>query len=422
MKTIPLPYGRTYLTLSIEEKRLRAVISSGLDQYRAPLTQDELVEEALRRPVGAPPLCELARGKRKVTLIASDHTRPVPSRLIVPKMLREIRRGNPDAAITILIATGCHRGTTRAELEYKFGPALLERETIVVHDCQDEDSLVSIGTLPSGGDCRIHRLAAEADLLVAEGFIEPHFFAGFSGGRKSVLPGVAARETVLANHCAEFIDHPRARTGVLEGNPIHEDMLFAAQKAGLAFIVNVVINSRKEVIAAVAGRADEAHRKGVSFLSGLCRAAPQYSDIVVTTNSGYPLDQNIYQAVKGMTAAEATCNEDGVIVMVAQCEDGHGGDAFYRLFADNPSASTILRTIRGRGRGETLPDQWQAQIFARILERFTVVLVSDAPREMAEALHMRWAPDLDAAMRLATDLKGPCPVTVIPEGVAVVIG
>ncbi len=142
--------------------------------------------------------------------------------------------------------------------------------------------------------------------MCAEGFIEPHFFAGFSGGRKSVLPGIAARETVLYNHCSAFIDSPYSRTGIIENNPIHRDMLFGAEKAGLAFIVNVVLNQNKEIVHAVAGGCDQAHRRGREFLNQWCRTGAVPADIVISTNGGYPLDQNIYQAVKGMTAAEAT--------------------------------------------------------------------------------------------------------------------
>ena len=179
----------------------------------------------------------------------------------MPAMLDEIRKGNPDADITILIPTGCHRGTTKDELINKFGAEIVKNEKIYIHDCDDRDMLVNIGTLPSGGECEINKIAYEADLLLAEGFIEPHFFAGFSGGRKSVLPGIAGRTTVLANHCSEFIAHPKVRTGILDGNPIHKDMLWAANKAKLKYIVNVVLNGDKDIIYAVAGDTEKAHKK-----------------------------------------------------------------------------------------------------------------------------------------------------------------
>ena len=266
-----VPFGRTRLSAEIPDERINAVLCSHLESYTPALGESELVEAALRSPIGSDTLENLAAGKKNIVLIASDHTRPVPSKVLVPPMLAAIRRGNPDASITILIATGCHRGTTKAELIEKFGPEIVEREQIVIHDCADEAAMTTIGTLPSGGILRIHRLAAEADLLISEGFIEPHFFAGFSGGRKSVLPGIAARETVYWNHNADFIGDPHARTGILEGNPIHRDMIYAARTARLAFICNVVINAKHRVVGAFAGDCEQAHLAGTEFLKGLCQ-------------------------------------------------------------------------------------------------------------------------------------------------------
>ncbi len=419
---IRLPYGTTYLPLEVPDARLRGVLTSRLHDYRPGLGPEALVEQALQNPIGTLPLADLTRGKKHIVLIASDHTRPVPSRVIVPPMLRELRRGNPAAEITILVATGCHRGTTQEELIAKFGPEIAEREHIVVHDCDSAD-LVNVGRLPSGGTCILNRLVTDADLVVAEGFIEPHFFAGYSGGRKSILPGVAGRETVLANHCAEFIASPFARTGILENNPIHRDMLWAARRAGLAFIVNVVINGRKEPIFAAAGDMEAAHAAGCRFLSGLCRVQAAPADIAVTTNGGYPLDQNIYQAVKGMTAAEATVRPGGVIVMLARSEDGHGGMDFYHQLADEPDIEKTLALFLSRDRGETVPDQWQTQIFIRVLQKARVVYVSDAPDELVRALHMIPAHSAEEALRTAEALLGDpaASVTVIPDGVSVIV-
>lgn len=304
MNSIKLPYGKEYVTLEVSEERLQAVLVSELHHYKPEMTQIELVRSAIENPIGSERLCEMAKDKNKIVIIASDHTRPVPSKIIMPLILKEIRKGNPEADITILIATGCHRETSKNELVEKFGADIVNNEKIYIHDCDDESMLVKLGILPSGGELIINKMAYEADLLVAEGFIEPHFFAGYSGGRKSLLPGVASRQTVLANHCSEFIADPKSRTGILEGNPIHKDMMWAAEKAKLSYIVNVVINAEKEVIYAVAGDMNKAHEKGCEFLSGLCKVNAVPADIAITTNGGYPLDQNIYQAVKGMTAAE----------------------------------------------------------------------------------------------------------------------
>ena len=419
---IRLPYGRGVLEGTLPDSRVKAVLKSGIDAYRPAAGPRELVEESLRSPIGSSPLHELSRGKRRVVLLASDHTRPVPSKIIVPQMLEEIRRGNPEAEITILIATGCHRGPTREELEEKFGPQIVSKEHIFIHDSADEAVMVDMGTLPGGGKLLLNRLAVQADLLVSEGFIEPHFFAGFSGGRKSVLPGVAGRETVYANHCARFIDDPNARCGILEGNPIHQDMLFAAQKANLAFIVNVVIDSAHRVIASFAGDCDQAHREGTKFLEGLCRVPAVPADIVITTNNGYPLDQNIYQTVKGLCTAEAAAKPGGVIIMAAACEDGAGGEAFFQTFAQDRDADHILKQIRAVPAEKTQADQWQSQIFARILSHFQVIFISQAPDEMVRAFHMTPAHSLEQALKQAEELLGYAgSITVIPEGISTII-
>ncbi|MCR5347198.1 MAG: nickel-dependent lactate racemase [Fretibacterium sp.] len=419
---LSFPYGRDFVNFEIDDERVQGVLVSNLHHYVAKKDPLSLVEDALENPIESPRLSELAKGKEKVVLIASDHTRPVPSKVIVPPMLREIRRGNPDADITLLISTGCHRGTTKEELINKFGEEIVAHEKIVVHDC-DKSPLVHIGTLPSGGDLIINQLVVDADLVCAEGFIEPHFFAGFSGARKSILPGIASRTTVMANHCSEFIADPHSRTGLLSGNPIHKDMVWAARKAKLAFICNVVINAEKEAIFAVAGDMEKAHEAGCEFLSSLCRVKAKPADIVITTNGGYPLDQNIYQAVKGMTAAEATVKPGGVIIMMAKSNDGHGGEHFYHQMADEPDIEKTLALFLSRGRNETVPDQWQTQIFIRVLQRASVVYISDAPDEMVKGLHMTPAHSIEEAMRIAEGIVGGknSTVTAIPDGVSVMV-
>ena len=417
---IAFPYGKTHLTYDFDEVK---VLTSSIEEYNPGKSESQLVAEAMADPVGGIKLQELVKDKQNIVIIASDHTRPVPSEVIVPPMLAAIREGNPDADITILISTGCHRETTQEELIAKFGEEIVEKEKIVIHDCDDTENLVNIGTLPSGGQCIVNRIAVEADLLLAEGFIEPHFFAGFSGGRKSVLPGVAGRETVLANHCSEFIAHPCSRTGILEGNPIHADMLWAAKKVNLRYIVNVVLNGEKQVIYAVAGDLEKAHKKGTDFLSGLCGVQTEPADIVISTNGGYPLDQNVYQAVKGMTAAEAAVKEGGVIIMLAASNDGIGGDHFYHQLADERDLSKTMAAFLNRSRKETVPDQWQTQIFIRVLQKARVIYVSEIDPQTVEDMHMIPAADLQDAMERAKRMVGKenPTITAIPDGVAVMV-
>lgn len=422
MMKVEFPYGKTKLAYDFGEE-LVGVLTSRIGEYTPKASPEELVKKALENPCGSARLRELARGKENIVIIASDHTRPVPSKVIIPAMLDEIRSTNPDAKITLLIATGCHRETTKEELIDKFGEEIVRNENIYVHDCDEREKLVNIGTLPSGAQCEINSIALNADLLIAEGFIEPHFFAGYSGGRKSVLPGIAGRSTVLGNHCSEFIATECARTGILEGNPIHKDMLWAAEKAGLAFIVNVVLNEEKEVIYAVAGESSAAHEEGVRFLSSLCGAKAREADVVITTNGGYPLDQNMYQAVKGMTAAEATVKKGGVIIMLARSGDGIGGDHFYRQLADERDIEKTMAVFMGRSRKETVPDQWQTQILLRILMHANVIYVSEMQDKTVEEMHMTPAHSIEEAVEKAKSILGKEDITIaaIPDGVSVIV-
>lgn len=426
MHTFSLPFGKEKIKFELPEEQVAGVLVSHAHEYKAPKSEAELVADALANPIGSPKLSELAKGKKNCVIISSDHTRPVPSHIIMPQLLAELRKGNPDIDITILIATGMHRATTKEELIAKYGKEIAEHEKFVIHVSRNDEDMVSVGTLPSGGDCRINKVAANADLLISEGFIEPHFFAGMSGGRKSVLPGIASKVTVLANHCSEFINSPNARTGILQGNPIHEDMLYAAKAAKLAFICNVVIDADKKVIAAFAGDREKAHYAGVDFEMKLAGVKPVPADIVITTNGGYPLDQNIYQSVKGMTAAEATCKEGGVIIDVSSCSDGHGGEDFYNNLKNAESIQKAMDEILARGRNETVFDQWEAQILMRMLLKFTIIMVTEAPQQMVEDMHMKYAASIDDALAMAKDVlakKGITDprITVIPDGVSVIV-
>lgn len=426
MPRILFPYGKNTLSYNIPDERYAGCLTSHMQHYFPEKSPEDIIKESLEHPIGTPRLCELARGKQNIVIIASDHTRPVPSKIIAPLLLSEIRKGNPNASITFLIATGCHRNTTQNELIEKFGEDIVKQERIVIHDCDDTSMLVTLGTLPSGGTLTINRLAAEADLLVAEGFIEPHFFAGFSGGRKSVLPGIAARKTVIYNHNAAFIQHPNARTGILEHNPIHEDMLFAARTAKLAFICNVVINSEKEPVFAVSGDVELAHKAGREFLCKQCMVSAIPSDIVITTNGGYPLDQNIYQAVKGMTAAEATVKKDGVTIMLAKSNDGHGGVSFYETFKNQKNLRKMMGNFLATPPEQTIIDQWQSQIFARLLMHSSVIYISDAPDEIVTNLHMHPAHSIEEAVKIADEIllkKGihNGKILAIPDGVSVIV-
>jgi len=228
---------------------------------------------------------------------------------------------------------------------------------------------------------------------------------------------------VMYNHNSAFIAHPKARTGVVEGNPIHRDMLFAARAAKLAFVVNTVIDANHDPIFSVAGDCEEAHRAGREFLASKCQVDAVPADIAVSTNGGYPLDQNIYQSVKGMTAAEATVKPGGVIVMFSKAADGHGGASFHRTFRDEPDLNRMMDTFLARKPDETIIDQWEAQILARILLKARVVFVSDCDDQIVRDMHMIPARSAEEAMSKAKELVGRADytVTVVPDGVSVIV-
>jgi len=422
-ETIRIPYAKGYMELTLDENRINGVLTSKAHEFVSNQTEEQIVLDALEHPIESKRLSELAKNSRRVLLITSDHTRPLPSKVTLPILLNELRSQNTDVEIKILIATGFHRPTTKEEMIYKFGSGIVNNEQIFNHNCNDADNLVYKGILPSGGELWLNSLIDWADLIVSEGFIEPHFFAGFSGGRKSILPGIASKSTVFSNHCSEFIASNYSRTGNLESNPIHADMLFAANAARLAFILNVVIDSNKKVIKAFAGHPEEAHKLGCEFVLQLSTVEAVNADIVITSNGGYPLDQNIYQSVKGMTAAEACVNDGGVIIIAAACSDGNGGEEFFRWFAHSSSPVEVADKIACISQDQTIADQWQAQILARVLMKCAVIVVTDmCDSSLITDMHMLHAETLEKAMEIADGLVGSdTGITVIPDGVAVIV-
>lgn len=420
MKTFDIPYYTSSLPLHVEDKNLKAVLNSRTDTYDAGKSEADLVRDALEHPIGTPRLRELARGKQKVVLVTSDHTRAVPSKLTLPILLEEIRAGNPDADITILIATGLHRPTTEEEQRRMFGDAIVDQEKIVVNKAFEDEDFERVCELPSGAELWVNKLALHCDLLVTEGFIEPHFFAGFSGGRKSILPGICNAVTVNENHSYKAIASPYAATGVLEHNPIHEDMVFAARAVNVQFIMNVALNAEKKVIAAFAGDLEQAHLQGVEFVRGLAQCPGVTGDIVVTSNGGYPLDQNLYQSPKAVATAEACCRDGGVIIMCASCCDGMGGTHFEKLIVRGTvdEIDAYLSKIPPK---ETIPEMWCAQIFSRILKKHKIILVTTyLDHEMVRKANMIPASSPDEALEMAYGMMGrDAEVVVIPDGVAV---
>lgn len=415
---ISIPYGSGALGCDLEDALVTAVLAPA--EFEAPEQSAEaLVQNALAHPIGSPRLCDLAAGKRHITLITSDHTRAVPSRTTLPLLLSEIRAGNSDAEITILVATGLHRATTREEQRAMFGEAIVSRERIVVSDAMDASAFVDLGSLPSGAPCEIHHIAANCDLLISEGFIEPHFFAGYSGGRKSVLPGVCSERTINWNHAYANIAHSRATAGVLEGNPVHADMCAAAHKAKLAFILNVTLDDQKRVTAAFAGDPEQAHAEGVRFAETRARCPLATGEIVLTGNGGFPLDQNLYQTAKAAFTAALCAAKDGAIILCAACEDGVGGANFERVMTFG-KPEEILAMLAALPPERTIPEQWNAQIYVQVLRDHPLILVSEGvDPSLVRRMNMLPARTLEEALALARRLRGErARIVAIPDGVA----
>jgi nickel-dependent lactate racemase len=415
MDTVRLAYGETGLDLRVDPA-VTTVVTPRHHQATEP--PRDLLRRALRAPVAGPPLRERVRRGQTVAISACDITRPQPRELMIPAILEELDGLVDLADVVVLVATGTHRANSEAELRAMFGDEVVDSVRIVNHDSRDRSSLTWLGEFGAGVPVWLNSEWVDADVRITTGFVEPHFFAGFSGGPKLVAPGLAALETVLVLHDARRIGHPRAAWGIIEGNPVHDDVRAIADATGVTFGFDVVLNQDKEVVAAFGGDLLAMHASAVSTARAVAmRPVPQLFDVVVTTNSGYPLDQNLYQSVKGMSAAYQVVKPGGVIVCAAECRDGFPDHGSYReVLASADSPAALLAEISARA--VTVPDQWQVQIQARIQNDCQVVVhtshLSDA--ELATA-HLRQTADVSATVAEALAAAGPeARLCVLPEG------
>jgi nickel-dependent lactate racemase len=407
---VELAYGRHGTTVEVPDD---AEVIAPLDE---PGLADEAasIAAALRHPLLGGTLGDLTDGSERVAVVFPDLTRPMPNRTVLPPLLAELARcGVPDDRITLLCATGTHRQASAAEMEELVGPEIVARYAIVDHD-GTSDAHVAVGEV-DGVPVLLQREYVEADLRIVTGFVEPHFFAGFSGGPKAVCPGLAATTTILEAHHPRRIADARATFVTREGNPVHDFVRAAVALAPPHLSVDVAINRARQVTAVFAGPLPAAHDAACAHVqSAAVRVVEAPFDLVVSTNGGYPLDRNLYQAVKGMAAAERIVRPGGTIVMAAACEDGVPADgAFARLLAD---ARTPADLAGASGAPEL--DRWQAQVLGRVLERATVVLFAEGLDGTASASALfSPAPDLDAAVAAALGRLGPgARVAVMPEG------
>lgn len=412
---VNLAYGRHGLEVDLPKRAevIRPRFVPGLEDEAGALRR------ALRAPIESPPLRDLVSPGDTVVVVHTDITRATPNDRILPVLLNELESaGVARENITLLNGLGTHRPQTEAELRALLGEGVYASYSCRQHDCSDDENLVPLGETGHGHPVRVNRTYLEADARILTGFIEPHFFAGFSGGPKAILPSLAGRESVFTNHGLRMIAHPNARWGVTEGNPIWEEMREVALRAEPTFLLNVALNARQEITGVFAGDMMAAHALGAAFVkeNAMVQVESPY-DVVVTTNSGYPLDQNLYQSVKGMKAADQIVREGGSIVMAAACEDGLPEHGLYaELLARAGSPAEVLEMISRPG--FSAQDQWQVQIQAQIQARADVYVYSDGlSDEQIERALLIPSRDLAETVReLLASYGSDARLCVLPEG------
>lgn len=416
---VRLAYGREGLAVDLPEEA--QVIEP---RYNAAIAEPlRALRQALAQPIGTPPLQELLRPTQRITVVHCDGTRPMPNAQVLAALGEVFASARvPDSHVTLLNALGTHRENTPEEMARIVGRDALGRYRSVQSRSTDRSAMRQVGRMRDGTPVELHQAYAEADIRILLGFIEPHFFAGFSGGPKPVVPGVASQETVQHVHRAELVANPRSTWGIREGNPLWEALYEAATLEPPTFIVNVTLNDEKQITSVFAGSLNAAHRRGCEYVRerAMCPVARAF-DIVVTTNSGFPLDQNLYQTVKGMSAAARIVKPGGAIVVAARCADGipdHG--EFRSLVLEGGSVEGVLQLVQSPGFSRA--DQWQAQVLAQVRQRARVYLYSEGIRpEDARAMLLEPIDDVaETVGKLAAAVQGagggPATICVMPEG------
>jgi lactate racemase len=416
---ITLAYGRSGLTIDAPDN------IDVLDARPTPGLPDEKgsILSALRNPINSAPLREKIRPGDKVVIVHTDITRATPNERILPILLEEIESGGiARNDIVLLNGLGTHRPQTQDELQSMLGTEIVENYHCIQHDCHDPQELVSLGKTSFGNPVRINRTYLEADVRILTGFIEPHFFAGFSGGPKAVLPSLAGAESVFSNHGLAMIAHPKATWGITDGNPIWEEMLEVALRTQPSFLLNVTLNSKREITGVYAGDMLAAHSRGIEAVrDNAMVAVTEPYDIAITTNSGYPLDQNLYQSIKGLSAANQVVRSGGAIILATACEDGlpqHG--RYAELLATGDSPQGVVDMISQPG--FKAQDQWQVQIQAQIQKHIDVYVYSDGltAQQIQEALFIPCENIPDTVKHLLERYGKAVRMCAIPEGPQVI--
>ena len=409
---VNLAYGSGHLPIEVPDDRTTVIEPAHIDGLA---DEKAAVLDALQNPIGSQALLERISADTKICIAFTDITRATPNDRIIPWLLEHL--GGRGDNITLLNQLGTHRPNTREELETLLTPEVVANYRVLNHEPENPDALVQVGTTADGTPALLNRHIVEADLRIVTGFIEPHFFAGFSGGVKGIMPGCAGLETVMSNHGAKNIGDPRATFGITDGNPLWEELRDIALKTGPSFVLNVTLNEQRDITNVFAGDILEAHRAGCAFVKrSAMQPVEQPFDIVVTTNSGYPLDLNLYQGVKGMSAGARVLKEGGTLILAAECREGvPGGSPLDELLRSAGSTEEILAKLSMPG--FVRPEQWQAQIQALVQRKAEVLVHSLLDEKTVAACHLKSCPDISAEVARRLNAEGPdTRLAVLPQG------
>jgi lactate racemase len=409
---IKLAYGKSGLDVNLPDT------ATVIEQRRVPGLKDEKRHalESLRSPIGTRPLKDMVKASDKVSIVISDITRPTPNHKLVPWLLEELSHV-PDRNFTIINGTGTHRDNTAMEFADMLGRDVAKRVKVVNNNAFDKATQVRLGTTKGGAEVFLNREFVENNFKIVTGFIEPHFFAGFSGGPKGIMPALAGIDTIMHFHNVERINNPNCTWGVVDGNPVQEMATEVALMSKPAFLFNVALNGDNEITAFFAGDVVAAHRAGCKYVKEHAMAkCRERFDIVVTTNGGHPLDQNLYQAVKGMCAAQAIVKKGGTIICAAECHDGvpnHGN--YFKILQMARSPQAILDMINSPS--FSMPDQWQVQKQALVLLWADVYLYSSLSKEVCERAMLKHTTSIEGTVEeLQKRLGRKATIAVMPMG------
>ncbi len=414
---VELPYGKEFLKVQVPS---HSILLTG-KQGKVLSNPRKSLGEALRQPLGGKPLPRIIADKSAKTacIVVSDHTRPTPNKVILPPLLKEIETSGIDPQSTkLLIANGMHRKTTSLEKGELLGEELLKRYEVIDHDCRNQRELVELDSGKSlGAPVLVNKNYLEADLKIVTGFIEPHFMAGFSGGRKAICPGIAGLETIRYFHGPSLLESPSASPGVLKDNPCHLFALKAAAMSGADFMVNVTLNREKKITGLFCGDLYKAYSEGTGYCesqSSICIDEPV--DIVVTTNGGYPLDRDFYQTVKGLVGAAAILRKGGTVICASECSDGIGSDEFRKLLFEMKDPDSFMKMI---SRPDYFcVDQWEVEELLKVLRKARIALhTAGLSDEEVIKCHAQPIDSIEHGIEKALGEYGPrASIAIIPEG------